>query len=189
MGLDMYFYAAKQDYKSECSWNNEVVPPVNYPESLKKIEEYLTKIQEFKSCTVETLYKIGYFRKFNALHQYIVDHFADGVDDCREIQLSKEDIEQTLMALYRAKNGQTEYLPTQSGFFFGSTEYDKWYFNDVDNAITLFELILKAAEALIRNLIDNLKDCTLLEYSANTEYTIEYIEDAELITDLKEFLK
>ena len=22
-------------------------------------------------------------------------------------------------------------LPTQAGFFFGSTEYDEWYFNDV----------------------------------------------------------
>lgn len=60
-------------------------------------------------------------------------------------------------------------------------EYDEY-------RVSRFETY-EAAEALIRNLIDDLEDCTLLEYSANTEYTIEYIEDAELITDLKEFLK
>jgi hypothetical protein len=30
-------------------------------------------------------------------------------------------------------------LSTQSGFFFGGTEYDEWYFNDIDNTIKILE--------------------------------------------------
>lgn len=29
----------------------------------------------------------------------------------------------------------SELLPTQSGFFFGSTDYDKWYYNDVEDVL------------------------------------------------------
>ena len=32
-----------------------------------------------------------------------------------------------------------ERLPTQSGFFFGGTEYDEWYMKDIDNTIEILE--------------------------------------------------
>ena len=35
-----------------------------------------------------------------------------------------------------------ELLPTRSGFFFGGTEYDQWYFEDVKNTITMIEKVL-----------------------------------------------
>lgn len=35
---------------------------------------------------------IGYLRDFNYLHQYIIDNFADGVDECQLIPLTKDDV-------------------------------------------------------------------------------------------------
>jgi hypothetical protein len=40
-------------------------------------------------------------------------------------------------------NKVEELLPTASGFFFGGTEYDEWYYNDVSRTIVLFEELLK----------------------------------------------
>ena len=33
-------------------------------------------------------------------------------------------------------------LPTQGGFFFGSTEYDQWYYADVKDTIEIIEKVL-----------------------------------------------
>jgi hypothetical protein len=35
-----------------------------------------------------------------------------------------------------------EYLPTHSGFFFGSTEYDEWYFNDLKLTVEIVDRVL-----------------------------------------------
>ena len=36
-----------------------------------------------------------------------------------------------------------ELLPTQSGFFFGGTEYDEWYFKDVEEALDILENLVE----------------------------------------------
>lgn len=42
-----------------------------------------------------------------------------------------------------------ELLPTQSGFFFGSTDYDEWYLQDIDDTINLLEQVLKEHAELV----------------------------------------
>jgi hypothetical protein len=32
-----------------------------------------------------------------------------------------------------------ELLPSASGFFFGGTDYDEWYYNDIENTISVLE--------------------------------------------------
>lgn len=86
--------------------------------------------------------QIGYWRKFNALHNYIVKEFANGEDVCQEIELDEDGILQILEVLKQVTNNKTlakELLPTGSGFFFGSLEYDKWYFEKVEYSISVFE--------------------------------------------------
>ena len=39
-----------------------------------------------------------------------------------------------------------EHLPTQSGFFFGGTEYDEWYFQGLKDTITIIERCEKLVE-------------------------------------------
>lgn len=139
MGLDMYLYAS--GYESKHSRGGEVIKGF-YPEELSLFEE---KHQQHNFLSKETKYQIGYWRKFNALHNYIVKNFANGVDDCKEIYLPKEGIEQILEVLKTIKKDKSkanELLATQSGFFFGSTEYDEYYWQDIDYSIELFEDVL-----------------------------------------------
>ena len=66
--------------------------------------------------------EIAYWRKHPNLHGYIVNTFADGVDDCRDIPLTKENIENIIQAVRDNK------LPHTDGFFFGESrkEYDEY---------------------------------------------------------------
>lgn len=41
-----------------------------------------------------------------------------------------------------------EILPTESGCFFGSTDYDEYYMYDIDNTIEILEPLIKAEEEL-----------------------------------------
>ena len=97
---------------------------------------------------------IAYWRKFNALHAYIVETFANEVDDCKPIMLSTNDILQILTKLRMARDAgfpeALEVLPPQSGLFFGATQfmnedgtYDQdlvdWYMNDITYSIKAFE--------------------------------------------------
>ena len=148
MGLDMYFYARKTTYKSFSKWgNSDRVDETNYPEDLKTFSDCIYD-RNFKSVQTETRYQIGYFRKFNALHSYIVKTFANGVDDCQDIILYKEDVEQIKKVLDDVLNAHQqvekakELLPTQSGFFFGGTDYDEFYFEDVKDAADLMQSFL-----------------------------------------------
>ena len=147
MGLDMYFYARKSTYKSFSKWD-EGRDKTNYPKDLKTFSDYI-KDRNFKSVETEINYQIGYFRKFNALHGYIVKRFAAGIDECQDIYLYKEDVEQikkVLDEVLKAKIEEKakELLPTQSGFFFGGINYDEYYFEEV-----------KVAADLMQNLLDN----------------------------------
>jgi hypothetical protein len=36
-----------------------------------------------------------------------------------------------------------ELLPSRAGFFFGSTEYDEWYFGDIEQTVTMLETVLR----------------------------------------------
>ena len=59
--------------------------------------------------------------------------------------MSKEDLEELLAAcrLVDSEEGKTEkILPTQSGFFFGSTEYDEWYYENIKDTIGILEKVL-----------------------------------------------
>ena len=39
-----------------------------------------------------------------------------------------------------------EYLPTQSGFFFGSTDYDEWYMQDIEDTIGILTKVLEETD-------------------------------------------
>ena len=86
-----------------------------------------------------------YFRKVNFIYAYFSNKGLE--DECCWVK--KEDIadimQRCVKVLY-AKDEETskELLPTQSGFFFGSTDYDDWYYGDVADVLDKFNgLLLK----------------------------------------------
>jgi hypothetical protein len=85
----------------------------------------------------------AYWRKFSALHLWFVHNVQGDVDDCGDYLVTKEHLESLLDTLRKVNDDTaSELFPTGRGFFFGSTDYDEWYFQDVKETIDLFERTL-----------------------------------------------
>ena len=62
---------------------------------------------------------MGYWRKHANLHGYIVDTFADGIDECQRIPLDEDDLKQIIEALEH----DDIYDEPVTGFFFGRSYF------------------------------------------------------------------
>jgi hypothetical protein len=87
--------------------------------------------------------ELAYWRKFNALHAWFVRNVQDDVDDCGGYVVSQTKLSELVEVLKKLQQTRdTSLLPTQSGFFFGDTNYDEWYWRRVASAIdTLSEIL------------------------------------------------
>lgn len=94
--------------------------------------------------------QVGYWRKANQIHNWFVEHVQDGVDDCcYHHEVTKEDLEELLDTCHEVlcNHDLAELrLPTQCGFFFGCTEYDEYYFDDLKNTIDIITKILETTD-------------------------------------------
>ncbi len=141
MGLDMYlnrkFYVQNWDHMK--------------PEELHKITILKggkpTKIPTEKICYIET--QEMYWRKCNAIHKWFVDNVQKGQDDCGTYYVEREQLKQLLKLVTEVlvdRKKADKKLPTQGGFFFGGTEYDEWYYEDMERTKTELERILKSKD-------------------------------------------
>lgn len=92
--------------------------------------------------------QVGYWRKANHIHNWFVTHCQDDIDDCKEYNVSKENLLKLLSDCKEVKEDigvAEEIMPTQSGFFFGGTDYDEYYMQDIDKTIEIVEQILLEA--------------------------------------------
>lgn len=87
--------------------------------------------------------ELAYWRKFNALHAWFVRNVQDDVDNCGAYVVTQTKLSELIGVLKTLQQtGDTSLLPTQSGFFFGDTTYDEWYWSRVASAIdTLSEIL------------------------------------------------
>jgi len=145
MGLDMYLFLRKREYHSGSAWRPEAEKKLaKYPKELEAFEEEIKQVN-FPSVSIDTDYQIGYWRKANAIHEWFVQNCADGVDECQDTYVSIEKAQELLNTCNKvlADHSLAESaLPTQEGFFFGSQEYDNWYYEDVAYTKDLLEKIL-----------------------------------------------
>ncbi len=142
---------------------------------------FLEKMPRGKKPNGEFAEEVGYWRKANMIHDWMVEHVQDGFDDCcYHNEVTKEILEELLdtctkvyesctMILGPVKNGQMhkdgewvdciepgkvvidptvakELLPTTSGFFFGSTEYDEYYVEHIANTIDIITQVLETTD-------------------------------------------
>jgi len=80
--------------------------------------------------------EVGYWRKANAIHAWFVKNVQYGVDECQKVEVSVAKLKKLRTLVNKVlKNNKlaSELLPTQSGFFFGSTEIDKWYMEELES--------------------------------------------------------
>lgn len=95
---------------------------------------------------------VGYWRKANQIHNWFVENCGEGVDECQEIPVTRQDLE-TLLKICKEilkrkawKSYAREHLPTQEGFFFGSTDYDDYYLEDIKSTVEIIEPLLTEEE-------------------------------------------
>lgn len=139
MGLDMYF--KKHSYVKNWEHNG---PEGQHKITVKKGGKTHPNIKPERISNI--VEEVGYWRKFNALHNWFVENVQEGVDDCKDYYVSPEEIKELVAELKMVcedKDKAKELLPTASGFFFGGTDYDEYYFSEVKRTIELFEELLK----------------------------------------------
>jgi hypothetical protein len=135
MGLDMYLYASK--YVSGWEFRRDS----NYAKLVEMFGIEPTK----DSPSFDVSITIGYWRKANAIHHWFVDNVQNGVDDCRRAYVSRDILAELRTLCQRVIDDPEqagEVLPTQSGFFFGGTEYDEHYMDDLRDTIRIIDQCL-----------------------------------------------
>lgn len=128
MGLDMYLYAEK--YVSNYSHQTEgkedfeaALKALDFPVSIHSPHILIT------GCVM-------YWRKANAIHSWFVENVQGGVDECQRSYVPKEKLRELIQAC------KDDDLTPVSGFFFGSTDKDDWYYEDLKQTVNELESIL-----------------------------------------------
>lgn len=141
MGLDMYL--SKKTYVKNWAHN----PKVKHKVTVKlnnKIRKDINP-ERISSITEDVMY----WRKANHIHNWFVDNCQDGVDNCREYYVSREQLEQLVklcekVLKFKASDKPAkEILPTKEGFFFGNTEYNEHYYHDCRETVETIRALLK----------------------------------------------
>lgn len=135
MGLDMYLSAKKyiSTYREE---NKEVIDKLNVVFNIVSDEDYTVD---------EVSFRVAYWRKANQIHQWFVENCQDGEDDCKEYYVGRVQLEQLrdlCEQVLANKDKADELLPSQSGFFFGDTDYNEWYFIGLEKTVSRIDKIL-----------------------------------------------
>ena len=138
MGLDMYLSAKKYLSKYFDPADTEKSNAINAIFGITGDEEGDYGAQE-------VTFRIAYWRKANQIHDWFVKNIQDGVDECQEAFVPRESL-QELMELCEKIIAEPELgdelLPTASGFFFGSTDYDEYYMADIKHTAARLNKIL-----------------------------------------------
>lgn len=136
-----------------------------------KMYMFHTKLENINYEYDSLFKEVYYWRKANAIHQWFVDNIQDGIDDCGDYRVTQKDLQiliDTLKEVYnslcdkemitkKVQDGSIEYeikafkeedlekakelLPTQEGFFFGGTEYDEYYFEQIKDTLNDLQII------------------------------------------------
>lgn len=106
---------------------------------------------------------VAQWRKANQIHAWFVTHCADGVDtnggrhyvslsQLKElVETCKEVIAASRLVDGKIVNGKIivdstmarDLLPSESGFFFGSTEYDQYYLEDLHSTVEMLTPLIE----------------------------------------------
>jgi hypothetical protein len=142
MGLDMYLEARK--FVSGYSF--EPIDQQNaYENILASVDLSKADLSPEASPFIYLNINVAYWRKVNAVHSWFVENVQEGVDECQKAEVSREQLQELVDTCKQVRDDHSkaeELLPVGGGFFFGSYEYDEWYFDGIQNTIEQLEKIL-----------------------------------------------
>lgn len=127
MGLDMYLEARR------------FVGKYSEPSASERVKQVFPALDEDTPITGVTA-EVGYWRWANAIHKWFVDNVQGGVDECQSSMVELDQLRELRQCILnvlstRDADQARQLLPCQSGFFFGDTDYDEIYFNDLEHTL------------------------------------------------------
>jgi hypothetical protein len=143
MGLDMYLMAKRY------------ISPYD-PEDAELIK--LAKEINFGAGTMdvrEVTFEAMYWRKANAIHRWFVDNVQNGVDNCDEYNVSTEqltELRNLCKKVLEDPENAMALLPPKSGCFFGSTDIDDFFLQDLTDTVKRFDYLLDLPEVKNHNI-------------------------------------
>lgn len=169
MGLDMYLYRKKHLGKAKIQVNileNEYnwYKNTNTEYTLENCTSITQEVGYWRKANAIHNWFVKYVQDDidNCGEYYVpIERLKQLLEVCKEVKEKaiivekkvveeiynpeKKEIEDTIVKRKIITNGEevAEILPTCEGFFFGSTDYDEWYLQDIDYTIELIENILK----------------------------------------------
>ena len=139
MGLDMYLTAKK--YVSQYSEDDKTLST--------ELMQHFPELEDGMSVQEVTV-RVGYWRKANAIHKWFVDKCQEGKDDCGNYWVSRDhlnELKKLCQQVLDFRHLAVDNLPTAGGFFFGGTDYDEYYFRDVEQTVKFIDSALKILDA------------------------------------------
>lgn len=142
MGLDMYLSAKRYmstAFRKEDGEKQEAIQKL-FPELDGMVGRWGDN-----SCVKEVSIDVGYWRKANAIHDWFVKNVQGGEDQCRPHYVDREQLIELRELCQQVLDNHRlapELLPTTSGFFFGSTEYDDYYYQDLELTVKIIDSIV-----------------------------------------------
>ena len=142
MGLDMYLTISEHVTRTKRDNLMGDAPKANplFEELVNRRPSWVDK-GGFHGISID--YPAGYWRKANAIHNWFVHNVQDGRDECQKSYVESQklrDLRDACELVLYAHDKDTRPvqevaeesgLETKSGFFFGGTEYDEYYLEDL----------------------------------------------------------
>lgn len=130
MGLDMYLSAKR--YTSQWSSNGlfQTLKPI--------LNQFPGQVE---ACELSA--QAAYWRKVNSVHNWFVKNVQNGEDNCEGHYVTHDQlIELRDLAQRAVDTRDPNLLPPVGGFFFGSTEIDDYYWEDLNDTVAQLDLII-----------------------------------------------
>jgi len=134
MGLDMYLNAKLFVH----DWNDTG--------KYDKMKDEISATTGIKLDPKYVEFEAAYWRKANAIHQWFVTNVQSGEDECKQHYVGREDLQilfDTVCKCLANKEQGPDTLPPQGGFFFGSTDIDKDYWEDLEDTRKQLKALLE----------------------------------------------
>lgn len=157
MGLDMYLYAKKTVSSNYDTPENQEL----YKSLVNTMNASHFEASEDQLRFADVRVQLAYWRKANEIHNFFISECADGKDDCSPVYVFRKNLNELLRRcnlILETKDVEIakNTLPTKSGFFFGGTEYDEYYFQS-----------LEETKKVLENILQNSQDDWEFEYQAS----------------------
>lgn len=143
MGLDQYLTISEYVTRTKRGDGIHGDAPVANPLFDELVNRRPSWVDKSAHTGISLDYPAGYWRKANGIHNWFVNNVQDGRDECQKSFVAPQQLrdlrdacEKVLYASTQDSRGVQEVafevgLSPKSGFFFGSTEYDEYYMEDL----------------------------------------------------------